>query len=98
MPHDMMQPQQPYTGQIYQPTQGYTQASAQSFYGSNFEDEPPLLEGITLLWPKARTPPSLGVSWWQCVDSLLPGVLSAFEILIEFFLTCILACEILVLV
>lgn len=46
MPHDMMQ-QQPYTGQIFQPTQGYTPASAQSFYGSNFEDEPPLLEGIT---------------------------------------------------
>jgi len=45
----MMQ-QQPYTGQIYQPTQTYTPTSAQSFYGSNFEDEPPLLEGKLMLY------------------------------------------------
>lgn len=58
VPPEMMQ-QQPYTGQIYQPTQTYTPTSAQSFYGSNFEDEPPLLEGITCaLWPKGRTPSS----------------------------------------
>lgn len=58
----MMQQQQPYTGQIYQPTQTYTPTSAQSFYGSNFEDEPPLLEGITYaLWPKSKTLPNLGI-------------------------------------
>ena len=42
---DMMQPQQPYTGQIFQPTQAYTPTTPQPFYGNNFEDEPPLLEG-----------------------------------------------------
>lgn len=40
----MMQPQQPYTGQIFQPTQTYTPSASQSMYNS-FEDEPPLLEG-----------------------------------------------------
>ncbi|MGH0138216.1 UNVERIFIED_CONTAM: hypothetical protein FKN15_065674, partial [Acipenser sinensis] len=38
----VMQPQQPYTGQIYQPT--FTPTAPQSVYGSSFEDEPPLLE------------------------------------------------------
>ena len=45
VPADMMQPQQPYTGQIFQPTQAYTPTTPQPFYGNNFEDEPPLLEG-----------------------------------------------------
>ncbi|OWK12228.1 YIPF5, partial [Cervus elaphus hippelaphus] len=44
VPADMMQPQQPYTGQIFQPTQAYTPTTPQPFYGNNFEDEPPLLE------------------------------------------------------
>lgn len=44
-PPGMMQPQQPYTGQIYQPTPAFTPASSQSMYSSSFEDEPPLLEG-----------------------------------------------------
>ncbi|NXP39265.1 YIPF5 protein, partial [Leiothrix lutea] len=59
VPPDMMQQQQPYMGQIYQPTQGYTPASAQSFYGSNFEDEPPLLEELGInfdhIWQKTLT-------------------------------------------
>ncbi|NXM11161.1 YIPF5 protein, partial [Ploceus nigricollis] len=59
VPPEMMQQQQPYTGQIYQPTQGYTPASAQSFYGSNFEDEPPLLEELGInfdhIWQKTLT-------------------------------------------
>lgn len=41
----MMQPQQPYTGQIFQPTQTYTPSPSQSMYSSSFDDEPPLLEG-----------------------------------------------------
>lgn len=41
----IMQPQQPYTGQIFQPTPAFTPASTQSMYSSSFEDEPPLLEG-----------------------------------------------------
>ena len=45
VPPDMMQPQQPYTGQIFQPAQAYTPTTPQPFYGNNFEDEPPLLEG-----------------------------------------------------
>ncbi|KAG9351291.1 hypothetical protein JZ751_022535 [Albula glossodonta] len=44
-PPGMMQPQQPYTGQIYQPTPAFTPASSQSVYSSSFDDEPPLLEG-----------------------------------------------------
>ncbi|XP_050168165.1 protein YIPF5 [Myiozetetes cayanensis] len=59
VPPDMMQQQQPYTGQIYQPTSTYTPASAQSFYGSNFEDEPPLLEELGInfdhIWQKTLT-------------------------------------------
>ncbi|XP_006631862.1 protein YIPF5 [Lepisosteus oculatus] len=55
----MMQPQQPYTGQIYQPTQTFTPASAQSVYGSSFEDEPPLLEELGInfdhIWQKTLT-------------------------------------------
>lgn len=45
VPPDMVQPQQPYTGQIFQPAQAYTPTTPQPFYGNNFEDEPPLLEG-----------------------------------------------------
>ena len=41
----MMQPQQPYSGQIFQPTPAFTPTAAQSMYGSSFDDEPPLLEG-----------------------------------------------------
>ncbi|NWT62369.1 YIPF5 protein, partial [Erythrocercus mccallii] len=59
VPPDMMQQQQPYTGQIFQPSQGYAPASAQSFYGSNFEDEPPLLEELGInfdhIWQKTLT-------------------------------------------
>lgn len=44
-PGMMPQPQQPYTGQIFQPTPAYTPANTQSMYSSSFEDEPPLLEG-----------------------------------------------------
>lgn len=42
----MMQPQQPYTGQIFQPTQTYTPSASQSMYSNSFDDEPPLLEGF----------------------------------------------------
>lgn len=45
VPPDMMQPQQTYTGQIYQPTQAYPPTAPQQFYGDSFEEEPPLLEG-----------------------------------------------------
>lgn len=45
VPPDMMQPQQTYTGQIYQPTQAYPSNAPQQFYGDSFEEEPPLLEG-----------------------------------------------------
>ncbi|KAM7162514.1 protein YIPF5 [Trachemys scripta elegans] len=59
VPPEMMQQQQPYTGQIYQPTQTYTPTTAQSFYGSNFEDEPPLLEELGInfdhIWQKTLT-------------------------------------------
>ncbi|XP_028668612.1 protein YIPF5 [Erpetoichthys calabaricus] len=55
----MMPPQQPYTGQIYQPTQTYTPTSPQSVYGSSFEDEPPLLEELGInfdhIWQKTLT-------------------------------------------
>ncbi|XP_069754566.1 protein YIPF5 isoform X2 [Narcine bancroftii] len=37
-------PQQPYTGQIYQPTPTFTPSSSQSVYSNSFEDEAPLLE------------------------------------------------------
>ena len=58
----MMQPQQPYSGQIFQPTPAFTPTAAQSMYGSSFDDEPPLLEGIgTLFLPDPPdTPFSLG--------------------------------------
>ncbi|XP_067422812.1 protein YIPF5 isoform X2 [Emydura macquarii macquarii] len=59
VPPEMMQQQQPYTGQIYQPTQTYTPTAAQSFYGSSFEDEPPLLEELGInfdhIWQKTLT-------------------------------------------
>ncbi|XP_039692371.1 protein YIPF5 isoform X2 [Pteropus medius] len=59
VPPDMMQPQQPYTGQIYQPTQAYTPTTTQPFYGNNFEDEPPLLEELGInfdhIWQKTLT-------------------------------------------
>ncbi|XP_071614891.1 protein YIPF5 isoform X1 [Heliangelus exortis] len=59
VPSEMMQQQQPYTGQIYQPSQPYSPASAQSFYGTSFEDEPPLLEELGInfdhIWQKTLT-------------------------------------------
>ncbi|KAG7321191.1 hypothetical protein KOW79_015606 [Hemibagrus wyckioides] len=55
----MMQPQQPYTGQIYQPTPAFTPTSSQSMYSSSFEDEPPLLEELGInfdhIWQKTLT-------------------------------------------
>lgn len=55
----MMQPQQPYTGQIYQPTPAFTPATSQSMYSSSFEDEPPLLEELGInfdhIWQKTLT-------------------------------------------
>ncbi|KAM4034142.1 protein YIPF5-like [Anomaloglossus baeobatrachus] len=59
MPPDMMSQQQPYTGQIYQPTQTYTPTSPDSVYGSSFDDEPPLLEELGInfdhIWQKTLT-------------------------------------------
>ncbi|KAM3845934.1 protein YIPF5 [Vipera latastei] len=59
VPPEMVQPQQLYTGQIFQPTPAYTPSSSQSFYGSNFEDEPPLLEELGInfdhIWQKTLT-------------------------------------------
>ncbi|KAG8578746.1 hypothetical protein GDO81_010608 [Engystomops pustulosus] len=59
MPPEMMNPQQPYTGQIYQPTQTYTPTSSESVYGSTFDDEPPLLEELGInfdhIWQKTLT-------------------------------------------
>ncbi|KAI1903037.1 hypothetical protein AGOR_G00023070 [Albula goreensis] len=58
-PPGMMQPQQPYTGQIYQPTPAFTPASSQSVYSSSFDDEPPLLEELGInfdhIWQKTLT-------------------------------------------
>uniref|UniRef100_A0A8C2JGK6 Yip1 domain family, member 5 n=2 Tax=Cyprinus carpio TaxID=7962 RepID=A0A8C2JGK6_CYPCA len=58
-PPGMMQPQQPYMGQIYQPTPAFTPVSPQSMYGSSFEDEPPLLEELGInfdhIWQKTLT-------------------------------------------
>ncbi|XP_029030613.1 protein YIPF5 [Betta splendens] len=55
----MMQPQQPYTGQIFQPTQTYTPSPSQSMYSSSFDDEPPLLEELGInfdhIWQKTLT-------------------------------------------
>ncbi|KAF0038496.1 hypothetical protein F2P81_008980 [Scophthalmus maximus] len=55
----MMAPQQPYTGQIFQPTQTYTPSPAQSMYSSGFDDEPPLLEELGInfdhIWQKTLT-------------------------------------------
>ncbi|XP_053573130.1 protein YIPF5 [Bombina bombina] len=59
MPQDMMNQQQPYTGQIYQPAQTYTPTSTESVYGSTFDDEPPLLEELGInfdhIWQKTLT-------------------------------------------
>ncbi|TKC50778.1 hypothetical protein EI555_018736 [Monodon monoceros] len=59
VPPDMVQPQQPYTGQIFQPAQAYTPTTPQPFYGNNFEDEPPLLEELGInfdhIWQKTLT-------------------------------------------
>ncbi|XP_018422845.1 PREDICTED: protein YIPF5 [Nanorana parkeri] len=59
MPPDMMNQQQPYTGQIYQPAQTYTPTSTESVYGSSFDDEPPLLEELGInfdhIWQKTLT-------------------------------------------
>ncbi|NXF89561.1 YIPF5 protein, partial [Eubucco bourcierii] len=59
VPPEMVQQQQPYTGQILQPTQSYAPTSAQAFYGTNFEDEPPLLEELGInfdhIWQKTLT-------------------------------------------
>lgn len=64
VPPDMMQPQQTYTGQIYQPTQAYPPTTPQPFYGDSFEEEPPLLEELGInfdhIWQKntnGATPP-----------------------------------------
>lgn len=58
VPSDMMHSQQPYHGQIFQPTQ-YTPSMPQTFYGDNFEDEPPLLEELGInfdhIWQKTLT-------------------------------------------
>ncbi|KAK1788011.1 hypothetical protein P4O66_016485 [Electrophorus voltai] len=58
-PGMMPQPQQPYTGQIYQPTPAFTPTSSQSMYNSSFEDEPPLLEELGInfdhIWQKTLT-------------------------------------------
>ncbi|CAL8275971.1 protein YIPF5 isoform X1 [Gadus morhua] len=55
----MMQPQQPYSGQIFQPTPAFTPTAAQSMYGSSFDDEPPLLEELGInfdhIWQKTLT-------------------------------------------
>ncbi|XP_069620159.1 protein YIPF5 isoform X1 [Ranitomeya imitator] len=59
IPSDMMAQQQPYTGQIYQPTHTYTPTSPDSVYGSSFDDEPPLLEELGInfdhIWQKTLT-------------------------------------------
>lgn len=51
--------QQPYTGQILQPTQTYTPSASQSMYNSSFDDEPPLLEELGInfdhIWQKTLT-------------------------------------------
>ncbi|XP_048459533.1 protein YIPF5-like [Rhincodon typus] len=51
--------QQPYTGQIYQPTPTFTPSSPQSVYGNSFEDEAPLLEELGInfdhIWQKTLT-------------------------------------------
>lgn len=44
VPTDMMHPQQPYHGHIFQPT-SHASSTSQTIYGNSFEDEPPLLEG-----------------------------------------------------
>ncbi|NXG43390.1 YIPF5 protein, partial [Psilopogon haemacephalus] len=59
VPPEMVQQQQPYTGHIFQPSQSYAPTSAQAFYGTNFEDEPPLLEELGInfdhIWQKTLT-------------------------------------------
>ncbi|XP_004076177.1 protein YIPF5 isoform X1 [Oryzias latipes] len=54
-----MQPAQPYTGQIFQPTQTYTPSASQSMYSNSFDDEPPLLEELGInfdhIWQKTLT-------------------------------------------
>ncbi|XP_051534318.1 protein YIPF5-like [Myxocyprinus asiaticus] len=58
-PPGMIPPQQPYMGQIYQPTPAFTPTSSQSIYSSSFEDEPPLLEELGInfdhIWQKTLT-------------------------------------------
>lgn len=58
VPPDMMHSQQPYQGQIFQPSQ-YTPSTSQPYYGNNFEDEPPLLEELGInfdhIWQKTLT-------------------------------------------
>ncbi|KAL6098503.1 protein YIPF5 [Pungitius pungitius] len=58
-PPGIMQPQQPYTGQIFQPTHTYTPSPSQSLYSSSFDDEPPLLEELGInfdhIWQKTLT-------------------------------------------
>ncbi|KAM8973973.1 protein YIPF5 isoform 2-T2 [Pelodytes ibericus] len=59
VPPELMNQQQPYTGQIYQPTQTYTPTSTEAVYGSSFDDEPPLLEELGInfdhIWQKTLT-------------------------------------------
>ncbi|KAM6970749.1 protein YIPF5 [Aplochiton taeniatus] len=54
-----MVPQQPYTGQIFQPTPTFTPSPTQSMYSSSFDDEPPLLEELGInfdhIWQKTLT-------------------------------------------
>lgn len=55
----MVPAQQPYTGQIYQPTPTFAPAPSQSMYSSSFDDEPPLLEELGInfdhIWQKTLT-------------------------------------------
>ncbi|CAH2277105.1 YIPF5 [Pelobates cultripes] len=59
IPPDMLNPQQPYTGQIYQPSPAFTPTVTESVYGSSFDDEPPLLEELGInfdhIWQKTLT-------------------------------------------
>lgn len=76
----MMQPQQPYTGQIFQPTQTYTPSSSQSMYGSSFDDEPPLLEGKSCIIDALAVTHSVEVA----VQSHINKFQSKFCVLVSF--------------
>uniref|UniRef100_A0A8C5QZ78 Yip1 domain family member 5 n=1 Tax=Leptobrachium leishanense TaxID=445787 RepID=A0A8C5QZ78_9ANUR len=59
VPPEMLNPQQPYTGQIYHPATAYTPTLTESVYGNSFDDEPPLLEELGInfdhIWQKTLT-------------------------------------------